>query len=139
LFDSTDYLKTLATKWSTKHTDDADRIERGLAVALAGKVAPHQLDSFRVAGTKPGVEYVVRVNNGWPSCTCPDFSGKGFRCKHIWASSLMTRLTVKIIEQMTDTPKPRPAQRPRRNDFPAANDDQAEASKPLAVVLPFRK
>lgn len=147
MFDSTAFLKDTAAYWTNRYCGDADYIARGLEIALAGKVAPSGVNGFRVASrTTPGAEYLVEVTNGYPRCSCPDFAIRSHRCLHIWASSLMAKLTAEIVRRMTDTPKPRPVQRPRRNDlsnrcetFHALNHQQAEAPRPLAKVIPFRK
>lgn len=148
MFDSTAFLNSLSTKWSTKHPEHADRIARGLKIALAGKVAPRGLDTFRVAGSKRGVEYTISINCGFPNCTCPDFNRHSARCKHIWSAALMVRLTAEIVAQM-QAPRVRAVKRPqapRRNElsnicqeFHAVNYQRAEDLRPLAPVLPLRR
>jgi len=143
--DTTQYLKDLAAKWTSKWPTHADRIGRGLEVAEANKVAPRGLNTFRVAGTDAGVEYLVEVNCGFPRCDCPDF-GFGYRCKHIWAVALMERLSAAIEAQVTKAPRVRTPAKPRRNDLSErcaqhhkTNHESAEALRPLAQVIPFRK
>lgn len=113
MLDTKDFLQTLSDKWSAKFPDDAGRIARGLAVALAGKVAPRTCESWRVVGSE-GAQYLVEVKCGFPSCTCPDFKRRnGVRCKHIWAAAMMTRLASELVPALpAPTPEPKPRRRP---------------------------
>lgn len=109
MLDIKTYLETLAAKWIAKYPQSIDRISRGLALALSPKVAPRGLDSWRVCGSKPRVEYLVEVLCGFPSCTCPDFIGNvrretPIRCKHIWACALLTRLASELSTRRTVRP-----------------------------------
>lgn len=139
MFDSTKFLQATAERWAAKAScepEAKERIERGLVLALAGKVSPLTAGSFRVAGSKKGTEYTVLVNNGWPSCSCPDFQrGRASRCKHIWASALMARLTAEIVEQMK-TPKPR---KPRQDGLSRACAEHHKNNHKLANVIPLRR
>jgi hypothetical protein len=102
------FLIDLADKWTQKYPSQKDRVARGLALALAGKVAPRSLDSWRVVGSKAGVEYTVKITCGYPSCDCPDASRRETRCKHIWGCALMTRLASEL-EAVLATPAPKKA------------------------------
>lgn len=111
-----DFLKTLSDRWSAKYPADADRIGRGLEIALAGKVAPRTCETWRVVGSerKDGStpEYLVEVRCGFPSCECKDFTLNKVRCKHIWSAALMTRLAAEVAPESTAAPLPAP--KPRR-------------------------
>jgi uncharacterized Zn finger protein len=98
MLDTTNYLKALALKWSSKHHAHAARINKGLALALAGKAAPRTATEWRVCGSSR-VEYTVKVECGYPSCTCKDFEFQG-RCKHVWATAMLTRLAQEIEESL---------------------------------------
>ena len=102
------FLIDLADKWSQKYPQQKERLARGLALVLAGKVAPRSLDSWRVVGSKAGVEYTVKITCGYPSCTCPDAGRREVRCKHIWACALLTRLAAEL-EAALSAPAPKKA------------------------------
>ena len=109
MFDTRLFLTQLSARWALKYPTQETRLTKGLALALAGKVAPRGLGSWRVVGSAPGTEYTVEVRCGYPSCTCPDATRRETRCKHIWAAALLTRLVAELQEQLAQTtPKPAP-------------------------------
>lgn len=85
-------INALARTWADKNPDLSDRIWR--AVALVSNVTPGDLSPnvFFVEGSE-GHKYMVRVNRAQKtsSCTCPDHTGRGLRCKHILASALFEK------------------------------------------------
>jgi hypothetical protein len=141
LFDSTQFVKDLAAKWSAQYPKHAKRLKKAVRLVETNQVAPRSLDSWRVAGSKLGTEHTVKVTCGYPSCTCP-FEG---RCSHIWACALLTRLVSKIERLLSKMVKPRPAKRPRRNELSerCASAHQANQKAmerlPLAEVIPLRR
>lgn len=112
MFNPKTFLDSLSLTWTTKYPNHQDRIDRGALLALSGKVAPRGLDTWRIVGSKKPdgstPEYTVTVTCGYPSCTCPDYTEKNHRCKHIWACAFLTRLAEEIERQL---PKPDPRQR----------------------------
>ena len=148
MLDTKTFLQALSTKWSLKWESHQARILKGLSLALAGKVAPRGLDSWRVCGSKKGVEYTVTVQCGYPSCTCPDYTERKQRCKHVWACALLTRLAEALEEALaTLTPTtPKPAKRAPLNRGLAAHcaklhtqNHQLAQALPLAEVIPIRR
>lgn len=80
-------VNALVAKWSAKHPDLADRLERAAALVdnVTATVSP---DLFKVEGSF-GHQYVVRVNRAakTSTCTCPDHQKRIDRCKHILAAA----------------------------------------------------
>lgn len=130
MFDTDQYLETLAAKWGEKFPAHKKRITKALRLANTGKVAPRGLNSFRVVGSKPGVEHLVEVNCGFPRCSCP-YNG---RCSHIWAAALVTRLASEIERLLAV--RPRATTKPRRSQI---NCPVPDSCRPLAVVIPIRR
>lgn len=85
-------LDTIRTSMLRRTPLNQDRIDKGLALVLAGKVT--RLPSlgrttvYLVEGTGrwPAPEYTVAAGSS-ASCDCPDRTRRGARCKHIVAAA----------------------------------------------------
>jgi hypothetical protein len=79
----------LVAKWSARHPELADRLER--AAALVANVTPgdYSPNVFFVEGSD-GHRYLVRVNRKarTSTCSCLDHQMRGFKCKHVLAVAL---------------------------------------------------
>jgi hypothetical protein len=54
----------------TRQARRSTREERGMALAMSGRITPHPSGAFLVASATKNVDYVVKLAP--PSCTCPD-------------------------------------------------------------------
>lgn len=61
------------------------RKQRGYAIAQTQKVIPKNGDWLVPSQTNPHQIYKVALRIDGPTCTCPDFTERGLRCKHIFA------------------------------------------------------
>jgi transposase len=90
-----------------------DREQRGLALAALYRI-DRDGDKFLVPSQKGnGTKYTVDPNPDHPSCTCPDFTDKGVKCKHLFAvefvqtreqapdGAVTVTRTIKVTERVT--------------------------------------
>ncbi len=87
------YMNLLVQKWSQAHPELASRLDR--AMALTGNVHSQGEGTFVVEG-RTG-EYIVGVEAGRSTCTCPD-SLRGHKCKHRLAVALVS-MTERAVAQ----------------------------------------
>lgn len=153
-------LLEICTRWAAKHPILGGRIASARLLVLGGAVEslgtlPDGLDTtlYRVKGTpaQDGTPcaYVVSVTCGYPSCQCPDYQRRKLRCKHIWATALLSRLAT-LIEDAIPAPEPKPArlarkQRPLPSEMSRhcaklhAKNAALEQSLPVTEVTPIRR
>ena len=81
-------LRTLAAQAATRYAGEADRIDRGLVIALNGGVTL-QADGTALVQSQKDAEVVYTVNG---HCDCRDAANapEG-RCKHRWAKTFTSR------------------------------------------------
>jgi len=78
--------RALVEQFARAHPGERARIERGWRV-VAQRTLRLTSDpgTYLVPGSAPGTLYVTRAL----SCTCPDATVRGVRCKHQWAVELL--------------------------------------------------
>lgn len=81
---------TLVERAAAVAPDARARIERGLALWLAGGVRRLGPDLWAVRGSG-NVTYVVASYPRW-ACGCPDHTARQRACKHVYAAWLAARL-----------------------------------------------
>lgn len=71
---------------------DNGREQRGLMIAATVRIGHNKGGCWRVPSqTDSGVIYSVDLAGNSPTCTCPDYSTRQERCKHIYAVEFSLR------------------------------------------------
>lgn len=78
------------------------REQRGADIAKVAVVARKDDGSWLVPSMSGNGRYVVKLDGEKPTCTCPDCSDNGHKCKHIFAVEFtMKRETTKHADGST--------------------------------------
>ena len=79
------------------------RLKRGLALAAAGHVHQRFSQSFDVTSSDGCTVYRVRLDD--TSCTCPDSTYRGIRCKHLLGAALVHLVTITADQERRVRPQ----------------------------------
>jgi transposase len=117
------------------------RRQRGLAIAAVTRIEQKKSGLWSVPSQTGNGHYWVRLDDGAPTCTCPDFIERSQPCKHVFAVQFVRQReshpdgTEVITETMTVTQKtvaPRPTY---RQDWPAYNKAQTTEKNRFLAIL----
>jgi transposase len=72
--------------------EQREREQRGLIIAATAKLQQTGDRWFVPSqGTQSGLYYEVKPHPAHPDCTCPDFTARQLRCKHVYAVEIVTK------------------------------------------------
>lgn len=83
-------VNALVSKWSARHPDLSERLERAAALLDNVKALDAGRNYFAVEGSYDH-RYIVRVDRQarTSTCSCPDYQKRGLRCKHILSAAIL--------------------------------------------------
>jgi len=77
------------------HMNIDAREQRGADIAKVAVVARKDDGSWLVPSMSGNGRYVVKLDGEKPTCTCPDCSDNGHKCKHIFAVEFTMKVSVR--------------------------------------------
>jgi hypothetical protein len=132
-------ISKIASRIAERINDEEKaRLQRAVEALGSGEMKVFAVSSGRwlVANGRGATYNVARTQDGW-SCSCPDFTHRNVRCKHIFAAYLAEKSgLVQPASPNGHEPEASGAQ-PQPQPQPAQADQAAPTGEGLDPVVPF--
>jgi hypothetical protein len=117
------------------------RRQRGLAIAALTKIEQKKPGLWCVPSQRGAGNYWVRLDDGHPTCTCPDFEERSQPCKHVFAVQFVVQRETRpdgtevVTETMTLSKQTVVKKPTYKQNWPAYNRAQVTEKNRLQAIL----